>query len=64
MITEALIIENEDGEQCLQLTDKLLKELDWREGDTLVWTDNKNGTFSLTKRYVKYFNHLDHERIK
>ena len=62
MITEALIIENEDGEQCLQLTDKLLKELDWKEGDTLVWTDNKNGTFSLTKREVMHSTPLDHSK--
>jgi len=50
MITEALIIENEDGEPCLQLTDKLLEEVGWKEGDILEWVDRLDGTFLLKKK--------------
>ena len=33
----------------IELPDKLLSELNWKTGDNIIWTDNKNGTFTLTK---------------
>lgn len=43
--------ENPDNpeELILPLPEDLLKEAGWAEGDTLNWTDNNNGTWSLKK---------------
>lgn len=41
----------EDGENLvLPLPLEMLQELGWEPGDTLIWTDNEDGTFSLRKR--------------
>ena len=39
----------ETGDVILPLPDELLEEAGWKEGDTIKFTDNKNGTFSMTK---------------
>jgi hypothetical protein len=46
--------ENPDNpeELILPLPEDLLKEAGWAEGDTLSWTDNNNGTWSLRKAEV------------
>lgn len=31
------------------LPDELLRRLGWKENDTLRWTDNKDGTYTLKK---------------
>jgi bifunctional DNA-binding transcriptional regulator/antitoxin component of YhaV-PrlF toxin-antitoxin module len=41
--------EDENGELILPLPDELLKEMSWKEGDQLNFTDNKDGTYSMTK---------------
>jgi len=38
------------GDVVLPLTPELLEDLDWKEGDTLEWIDNKNGTWTLRKK--------------
>ena len=38
-----------DGEVTLPFPAEMLAELGWNEGDTLDWTDNKDGTFSIKK---------------
>ena len=42
--------EDENGELILPLSDELLKEVGWKEGDTLEWKDNEDGSFGLTKK--------------
>jgi hypothetical protein len=42
--------ENEDGELVLPVTQAILDEVGWKEGDTLVWSDNGDGTFTLTRK--------------
>lgn len=37
------------GEVVLPLPEELLKLQGWVEGDTLEWTDNGDGSWSLTK---------------
>ena len=37
------------GDLYLQLTDELMEEMSWSEGDTLQWIDNEDGTWSLKK---------------
>jgi hypothetical protein len=40
----------QDGEDLiLPLNEEMLSELGWGIGDTLVWHDNGDGTFSITK---------------
>jgi hypothetical protein len=37
------------GEFMLDLGDDLVTQLGWKVGDTVTWTDNKDGTWTLTK---------------
>jgi hypothetical protein len=64
MINEALIVEDENGEPCIQFTDALLKAVGWKEGDSVEWVDQKDGTFLIKKKSTTYFNLLDHEQTK
>ena len=41
-------IDNDEG--ILNLPPDLLEESGWKEGDTLDWKDNKDGSFSLSKK--------------
>ena len=41
--------EDENGELILPIPEQLLKEMNWKTGDTLKFNDNKDGSFSLTK---------------
>ena len=40
----------ETGDLILPFTDEILQEAGWQEGDTLEWTDLKNGSWSLAKK--------------
>lgn len=42
--------EDEEGNLVLPFSEELLKEVGWKEGDTLSWQDNNDGSFSLTKK--------------
>jgi len=42
-------IENDGDDLILPLGEDLCKELGWSVGDTLLWTDNHDGTFTLSK---------------
>jgi hypothetical protein len=42
--------EDEQGEKLIELPEDLLAEAGWKEGDVLVWSDNKNGSWSLKKK--------------
>ncbi|MFG0389189.1 AbrB/MazE/SpoVT family DNA-binding domain-containing protein [Vibrio sp. zbq_2] len=39
----------DDGEHYFEIPDEILKELGWQAGDSVIWTQNKDGSFSLTK---------------
>lgn len=41
---------DENGEAFIQFPDDVMKELDWNEGDTIKWTDNLDGSWTLTKK--------------
>ena len=45
------LVEADDGsgDLVMPLPDDLLEGAGWKEGDTLNWIDNKNGTWSLVK---------------
>lgn len=40
----------ETGDAILQFPPDLLAETGWKEGDTLVWHDNKDGSWILKKK--------------
>lgn len=42
----------ETGDAILNLPPELLETAGWVEGDVLDWQDNKNGSWSLTKKLV------------
>ena len=39
----------ETGDLIMTLTDEVLESDGWKEGDTLEWIDNENGTWTLRK---------------
>ena len=41
---------NDPDELILQFTDEILEQAGWKAGDTLIWTDLGNGTWSLTRK--------------
>ncbi|KHT51219.1 hypothetical protein RJ46_04835 [Vibrio sinaloensis] len=40
----------DEGEHYFEIPDEYLEELDWQIGDSVIWTQNENGSFSLTKK--------------
>jgi len=50
MMYTVKVIEDENGQLILPLPDEVLKHLGADIGDTIVWTDNNDGTFSLTRK--------------
>jgi uncharacterized membrane protein (UPF0127 family) len=40
----------ETGDAILEFPQDLLEQAEWKEGDTLKWTDLGNGSWSLTKK--------------
>ena len=37
------------GEYFITFPDELVEKLDWQEGDTLIWSDNYDGSFTIRK---------------
>lgn len=46
--TVELIEEGDDV--ILPLPPEMIEQLGWKEDDVLVWTDNKDGSWSLSKK--------------
>ena len=42
--------DTETGEAILQFPPDLLENVGWKEGDILDWSDNGDGSWSLTKK--------------
>ena len=42
----------ETNDLILTFPPELLEQAGWKEGDDIIWTDNKDGTWSLTKKNV------------
>jgi len=43
------IQEDEDGELYIELPQKVLEQLGWNEGDTLVWYEDEKGNWNIKK---------------
>jgi hypothetical protein len=53
-VTKVTLIEDPDTKELiLPFTPELLDQLGWKEGDTLSWQDNKDGSWTLTKKKPK-----------
>ena len=48
-IFETDIKEDENGDQYIEFSDELMKTVGWEIGDTLEWSENKDGSWSLLK---------------
>lgn len=46
------VLDNPDypGEYMLQFNDEILEGTGWKEGDVLVWVDNKDGSWTIKKK--------------
>lgn len=45
----ATVQEDDNGDAVIPLPEEMLEELGWKEGDTLDWKDNGDGTYSISK---------------
>lgn len=52
MVNRTLKIDTDpqSGDLYLQLTDELMDEMSWSVGDTLLWEEQENGSWSLRKK--------------
>ena len=46
----AEVLTNKDGEFFIEFSDEFLREIGWKEGDTIEWIDNHDGSFTLKKK--------------
>ena len=49
----------ENGDAILEFPDDLMLEAGWKEGDTLDWIDNKDGSYTLKKKEPTQFILVD-----
>ena len=42
----------ETGDAILEFPDELMASVQWKEGDTIEWIDNKDGSWTLRKAVV------------
>ena len=51
--------QDENGDLLLPLSEEVLKSVGWKVGDIIIWNENKDGTFTLTKKNEQYEKNLD-----
>ena len=51
--------QDENGDLLLPLSEELLKSVGWKFGDIIIWNENKDGTFTLTKKNEQSEKNLD-----
>jgi sulfite reductase beta subunit-like hemoprotein len=49
MATIKLETDSTTGDLVLPLSDELMREVGWKNGDTIRWTEQKDGSWHLTK---------------
>jgi hypothetical protein len=47
--THTLEVQEKDGEFFIELNDEILDGTGWKIGDDLIWKDNKDGSWTLSK---------------
>jgi hypothetical protein len=48
-MTYTVNLEQDGDDLILPFPKEMIKQLDWQPGDNLKWTDNQDGTFTITK---------------
>jgi hypothetical protein len=46
--------DSETGDGILQFPPDMLEKVDWKEGDVLEWHDNKDGSYTMTKKETQW----------
>lgn len=46
--------QNDDGESFIEFPDEVMSNLGWEEGDTVVWKDNHDGSYTISKRETEW----------
>lgn len=46
--------QNEDGDAFIEFPQETMVGLGWKEGDTVIWADNKDGTYTLSKKETEW----------
>ena len=46
----AEVLTDKDGEFFIEFSDEFLREIGWKEGDTIEWIDNHDGSFTLKRK--------------
>jgi len=49
-VTIVTFEEDKDGNLVLPISDEMMEELGWKIGDTINWTDNKDGSWTMSKK--------------
>jgi hypothetical protein len=49
-MTIVTLEEDKDGNLVLPISDEMMEELGWKIGDTINWTDNKDGSWTMSKK--------------
>ncbi len=52
-------VDTASDDYFVSLPDDLLERVGWKDGDTLVWEDNKNGTWSLKRDKTPVLDEMD-----
>jgi hypothetical protein len=42
------VIDMDDNDVGIELPDELMEDMGWQPGDEIVWTDNGDGSWTLT----------------
>lgn len=45
-----IVKDEESDDLMLQLSDEIMETVGWKIGDSLIWKDNEDGTWTLTKK--------------
>jgi len=48
--TIVLDTDPESGDLIMPIPDELMDKMNWQIGDTVIWKDNQDGTWSLSKK--------------
>jgi plastocyanin len=46
---ETIVEKDENNELVIPFDEELMSEIGWEVGDTIEWTENDNGSFTLTR---------------
>ena len=44
----------DEGEAYIQFPEETMAGLGWKEGDTVIWADNEDGSYTLTKKETEW----------